>query len=94
VLHADIHPEYVDCHKFYALWVPTARSKADTGPTLLKISIIHRPSVKFTSMSYSVLHDRLRMVRLMSTLRAGPNPDRGKSFPLLQNVQKGPGSPP
>jgi len=30
----------------------------------------------------------------MSTLRAGPNPDRGKSFPLLQNVQKGPGIPP
>ena len=43
--NADIHPEYDDCqliflpHKFYALWVPTARSKADTGPSTLLVGV-------------------------------------------------------
>jgi hypothetical protein len=43
--NADIHPEYVDCqliflpHTFYAIWVPTARSKADTGPYTLLVDV-------------------------------------------------------
>jgi len=43
--NADIHPEYVDCqlsllpHKFYDIWVPTAPSKAETGPPTLLVGV-------------------------------------------------------
>ena len=55
-------------------------------------------SVTFTFISYSVLHSREGVVRLLknatdSTMIQGPNPGMGKSFPLLRNVEMGPETP-
>jgi hypothetical protein len=43
--NSDIRPEYVDCqlillpHKFYVLWIPMARSKAETGPSTSLVGV-------------------------------------------------------